>query len=51
MAVTAASAWCWPAMVMVRVLLHIPDPRPVFAEFARVLEPGGTLVLEFANRR
>jgi ubiquinone/menaquinone biosynthesis C-methylase UbiE len=35
--------------VLVRVLHHIPDPAPELAEIARVLRPGGTLLLEFAN--
>lgn len=36
-------------LLLVRVLHHIPDPRAEFAEFARVVRPGGALVLEFAN--
>lgn len=36
-------------VLLVRVLHHVPVPGPVFAEFARVLRPGGTLVMEFAN--
>jgi len=36
-------------VLIVRVLHHLPDPRPEFAEIARVLEPGGTFLLEFAN--
>lgn len=39
------------AVVCVRVLHHIGDPRPAIAEFARVLRPGGVLVLEAANKR
>ena len=35
--------------MLVRVLHHIPDPAPELAEIARVLRPGGTLLLEFAN--
>lgn len=36
-------------VMIVRVLHHIPDPSPEFEEIARVLEPGGTFLLEFAN--
>lgn len=39
------------ALVCVRVLHHVERPEAVFAEFARVLVPGGQLVLEFANKR
>jgi ubiquinone/menaquinone biosynthesis C-methylase UbiE len=39
------------ALVCVRVLHHFEDPRLVIHEFARVLRPGGVLVLEFANKR
>jgi ubiquinone/menaquinone biosynthesis C-methylase UbiE len=39
------------AVVCVRVAHHFADPPTVFAEFARVLRPGGVLVLEFANKR
>jgi SAM-dependent methyltransferase len=37
--------------VCVRVLHHFADPGPVVAEMARILRPGGTLVLEYANKR
>ncbi len=30
---------------------HLADPRPAFAEFRRVLRPGGTLILTTPNRR
>ena len=32
-----------------RVIHHIPDPTEEFAEIARVLQPGGYLLIEFAN--
>lgn len=51
--VAAADLRMTPASVdlvmMVRVMHHLPDPRPEIAEFARVLRPGGLLLLEFAN--
>jgi len=39
------------AVVCVRVAHHFADIGQVFREFARVLRPGGVLVLEFANKR
>jgi ubiquinone/menaquinone biosynthesis C-methylase UbiE len=39
------------AAVCVRMLHHFADPAPVIAELARVVGPGGALVLEYANRR
>jgi SAM-dependent methyltransferase len=36
-------------VLVVRVLHHLPDPTPEFNEIARVLKPGGTFLLEFAN--
>jgi ubiquinone/menaquinone biosynthesis C-methylase UbiE len=39
------------AVVCVRVVHHLEHPDAVFAEFARVLRPGGVVVLEFANKR
>ncbi len=36
-------------VMIVRVLHHIPDPSPEFEEISRILEPGGTFLLEFAN--
>ena len=36
-------------VLCVRVMHHIPHPEAAFAEIARVLRPGGTFVLEFAN--
>ncbi len=36
-------------VLVVRVLHHLPDPRPEFAEISRVLRPGGIFLLEFAN--
>ncbi len=36
-------------VMVVRVLHHIPEPAPEFNEIARILKPGGTFLLEFAN--
>jgi SAM-dependent methyltransferase len=36
-------------VLVVRILHHLPDPAPEFKEIARVLKPGGTFLLEFAN--
>jgi SAM-dependent methyltransferase len=36
-------------VLVVRVLHHLPDPSPEFNEISRVLKPGGTFLLEFAN--
>lgn len=36
--------------LMVRVIHHIEDPGPAFAEVARVLKEGGYFILEFANK-
>lgn len=38
-------------VVCIRVIHHFEDPRPAIAEMARVLRPGGTLVLECGNKR
>jgi ubiquinone/menaquinone biosynthesis C-methylase UbiE len=37
-------------VVIVRVTHHLPDLKLVFKEVYRVLEPGGFLILEFANK-
>lgn len=36
--------------LMVRVLHHLEKPEEAFKEIFRVLEPGGFLILEFANK-
>lgn len=36
-------------VLVVRVLHHLPDPMAEFKEISRVLKPGGTFILEFAN--
>lgn len=36
-------------VTLVRVLHHIPDPRPTLVEIRRILRPRGLLILEFAN--
>jgi len=36
-------------VLVVRVLHHLPEPAPEFKEISRVLKPGGTFILEFAN--
>lgn len=39
------------AVVAVRLLVHLGEPAETFREIARVLRPGGALVIEFPNRR
>jgi ubiquinone/menaquinone biosynthesis C-methylase UbiE len=36
-------------VALIRVLHHLPDPEPEFAELSRVLRPGGHAVIEVAN--
>ncbi|HUS26466.1 MAG TPA: class I SAM-dependent methyltransferase [Nevskiaceae bacterium] len=36
-------------LTMVRVMHHLPDPSPEFAEIARVLAPNGWAIIEVAN--
>ncbi len=36
-------------LTMIRVMHHLPDPTPEFAEFARVLSSEGKMILEIAN--
>lgn len=38
-------------VVAVRLLVHLADPSEVFEEIARILRPGGRLIVEFPNRR
>lgn len=38
-------------VVCIRVVHHFADPRLAIREFARVLRPGGVLVLESSNKR
>jgi SAM-dependent methyltransferase len=39
------------AVVMVRVIHHLPDVPLALGQVARTLRPGGHLILEFANKR
>lgn len=36
-------------LTMIRVMHHLPDPTPEFAEIARVLSPDGIAIVEVAN--
>jgi len=36
-------------VALIRVLHHLPDPEPEFAELSRILRPGGFAVVEVAN--
>ncbi len=36
-------------VTLIRVLHHLPDPGPEFAELSRILRPGGYAVIEAAN--
>jgi len=36
-------------VTLIRVLHHLPNPEPEFAELSRVLRPGGSAVIEVAN--
>jgi ubiquinone/menaquinone biosynthesis C-methylase UbiE len=36
-------------LTMIRVMHHLPDPSPEFAEIARVLSPDGCAIIEVAN--
>lgn len=44
-------AGLFTAMVQVRTLHHAADVPALFAELARIAQPEGTYVLEFANKR
>jgi ubiquinone/menaquinone biosynthesis C-methylase UbiE len=37
-------------IIMIRVLHHLEDPLQAFQEIQRVLKPGGTFILEMANK-
>jgi SAM-dependent methyltransferase len=39
------AASCFDRVIMMTVLCFVPDPRPALAEIARVLRPGGVLVI------
>ncbi len=36
-------------VTLIRVLHHLPDPRPEFAELSRILRPGAHALIEMAN--
>ena len=39
------------AATMIRTLHHLVEPRLALAQVRQVLQPGGTFILEFANKR
>lgn len=46
---TGLETQCLDLAIMIRVMHHLPNPLFTFAELHRVIKPGGTLILEFAN--
>lgn len=37
-------------LLFIRTLHHLKNPKPIFAEFNRVIKPKGFLIIEFANK-
>ena len=44
-------AGCFDCATMIRTLHHMANPVLALSQVARVMEPGGTFILEFANKR
>ena len=44
------AAGCFPSVLCIHALEHVPDPEPLIVETVRVLAPGGTAVFVTPNR-